>query len=197
MPEFRLAGESDAAAIQAIYAPFCRDDSHVSFEIEPPPIEEIGARIARTLAQFPWIVAEDRGEVIGYSYAYTHNERAAYRWSTNAAIYLGERARRQGLGRALYTSLFAVLKLQGYYNVFAGITLPNPASEGLHRAMGFQPVGIYRSVGYKAGSWRDTAWFGLHLREPTPDPEPPRPLPAVLDDPGWEPALRSGFAHPG
>ncbi len=197
MPEFRLARESDAAAVQAIYAPFCRDNSHVSFEVEPPTIEEIARRIAWTLPQFPWLVAEDRGEVLGYAYASTHNERAAYRWSANAAIYLGEGARRKGVGRALYTSLFSVLRLQGYYSVFAGITLPNPASEGLHRAMGFQAVGIYRSVGYKAGSWRDTAWFCLPLREPAANPVPPRPLPAVVDDPGWEPALRSGFAHPG
>jgi phosphinothricin acetyltransferase len=91
------------------------------------------------------------------------------------------------VGRALYTSLFAALKLQGFYNAYAGATLPNPASVGLHEAMGFRPVGVYRGVGYKLGAWHDVVWWRVA------DPDPPAGLPAVLGLEEWDAALASGL----
>src|SRR4029079_16629726 len=105
-----------------------------------------------------------------------HRERAAYQWSVDVSVYIHERARRQGVGRALYTSLFALLRLQGFYSAHAGISLPNRASVGLHEALVFQPVGVYRSVGYKRGAWHDVGWWQLALRERTGTPDPPRSL---------------------
>jgi phosphinothricin acetyltransferase len=91
---------------------------------------EIWQRIRKTLAQYPWLVEERDGAVVGYAYAGQHRVRAAYQWAVDVAVYIDERHRRTGVGRALYTSLFGMLVKQGYYNAYAGITLPNPGSVG-------------------------------------------------------------------
>ena len=171
----RLATEDDADQVLEIYAPFCRE-TPVSFETEPPSLDEMRRRIAKTLPDFPWLVCEENGLILGYAYASKHRERAAYVWSVDVSAYVREGRRRGGLGRALYTSLFAILRLQGYHNALAGITLPNPGSEGIHRSMGFQPVGVYKNIGYKCGRWHDVAWSQLALREPEPEPRPPLAL---------------------
>ncbi|MFL5539788.1 MAG: GNAT family N-acetyltransferase, partial [Longimicrobiaceae bacterium] len=98
-----------------------------------------------------------------------------------------------GVGRALYTSLFAALAVQGFRNAYAGIALPNEASVALHTAVGFTPVGVYRGVGYKRGAWHDVAWFERPLAPRDADPSPPRLLPACRDDPAFHAALASGI----
>jgi L-amino acid N-acyltransferase YncA len=192
-PTIRLATEDDAAQILEIYTPFCRD-SVVSFETEPPSLEEMRRRIAKTLPSFPWLVCDEASLVLGYAYGSKHRERAAYVWSADVSVYVREGRRRGGFGRALYTSLLALLRLQGYYNALAGVTLPNPGSEGLHRAMGFQPVGVYRNIGHKCGGWHDVAWSQLALRDPGPDPSLPLELGSVLGSPGWDEAIAAGKA---
>jgi phosphinothricin acetyltransferase len=188
----RLAEERDAEAIQRIYAPFVLQTA-VSFEIEPPSADEMRSRIAATLARLPWLVCERQENVIGYAYASPHRARAAYGWSVDVTIYIHEEHRRHGVGRALYTSLLAALRLQGFYNAYAGVTLPNPGSVGLHEAMGFQPVGIYRDVGYKFGKWHDVGWWQLALRDRSA-PAAPENLASVVAGAGWEAAMRSGLA---
>lgn len=187
----RLATEEDAAAILDIYAPFCRE-SVTSFEVEPPSLTEMRGRIARTLPSHPWLVAEGDGLVIGYAYATKHRERAAYIWSVDVSVYIAEGHRGRGYGRALYTSLFALLRLQGFFNANAGVTLPNPGSEALHRSLGFQPVGVYRRIGYKCGGWHDVAWYQLALLDPEPDPRLPLELAEVVATRDGEEALRAG-----
>ncbi len=123
-----------------------------------------------------------------------HRERAAYGWSVDVSVYVREGLRRRGLGRALYTSLFAILKLQGYHNALAGTTLPNPGSIGLHQAMGFQPVGVYRNIGFKCGAWHDVAWWQLVLNESVPEPEPPRELQTLRESSGCQDAIQAGRA---
>jgi phosphinothricin acetyltransferase len=186
----RLAALEDAEQIQRIYEPFCRD-SPVSFETEAPTALEICARIDKTVKSLPWLVCEEGGQVLGYAYASPHRERAGYRWSVDVSVYIREGRRRAGLGRALYTALLAILKLQGFHNVLAGATMPNPASAGLHEAMGFQPVGVYRRIGYKCGAWHDVKWWQLILREGDAEPGEPLPLPAILESPEYEAALQS------
>ena len=159
----RLATAGDAAPIADIYAPNVTD-AVISFEAEPPDAGEMRRRIAGTLERYPWLVCERRGRVWGYAYAGAHGSRAAYRWSVDVSVYVHGEAHRAGVGRALYTSLFAALELQGFYNAYAGATLPNPASVGLHEAMGFRPVGVYRGTGYKMGAWHDVGWWHLPLR---------------------------------
>jgi L-amino acid N-acyltransferase YncA len=188
----RLAAGRDAGQVAAIYAPVVRDTA-ISFEIEPPGTDEMRRRIEETLKHFPWLVCEREREVIGYAYAGAHRPRAAYRWSVEVSAYVRSDARRRGVGRALYASLFAVLALQGFYNAYAGITLPNPPSVGLHEAVGFRPVGVYRGVGYKLGAWRDVGWWELPLRERTISPGEPLDLPQVQVSEGWERALAKGL----
>src|SRR5712691_12718510 len=110
----RLAAERDADQFLEIYGPFC-ESTPVSFELEPPSLEAMQARIEQTLQQFPWLVCESDGLIRGYVYASRHRERAAYQWSADVTAYIRHGEQRRGLGRALSTSLFQLLVLQGYY----------------------------------------------------------------------------------
>ena len=148
----------DAAACAAIYAPFV-SDNWVSFELDPPTPEEMSRRIADYGASHAWLVAEVDGEVAGYSYGSAHRARAAYGSSCDVAVYVDPAHSRQGIARSLYAELLPVLADKGFHAAFAGIALPNDASIGLHEAMGFTPVGIYREVGWKMGGWRDVGWW--------------------------------------
>jgi phosphinothricin acetyltransferase len=197
-PLIRLAEEGDAPQIAAIYAPVVRD-TIISFEAEPPSAEEIARRVRDTLVCWPWLVCERDGEVLGYAYAGAHRSRAAYQWSVDVSAYVREDARQRGVGRALYTSLIAALDLQGFYNAYAGIALPNNASVGLHEAVGFRLVGVYRGVGYKFGAWRDVGWWGRALREGAASeagPGPPVALPSATEAEGWNAALERGLGLP-
>lgn len=166
---------ADAAAIQAIYAPYVTD-TVISFEYDVPTVETICDRIAKTLDFHPWLVYEQDGAVIGYAYAGKHRERAAYQWSSDVSVYVHPQHQRKGIGRALYTELFDLLKRQGFCNLFAGITLPNDASVGVHRAMGFEMIGMYQQVGYKFGRWHDTGWMELRLQPADHVPTPLIPI---------------------
>jgi phosphinothricin acetyltransferase len=190
-PTIRLATLDDAEPVQVIYAPYC--DTPISFELEPPSVEEMRGRLAKVLGQYPWLVCEDGGEVLGYAYAAQHRERAAYRWSVDTTVYVRQGRQRRGVGRALYTSLLAVLPLQGYVNAYAGVTLPNPASVGLHEALGFQPVGVYTQVGFKCGAWHDVAWYQRPLQPRPVEPPPPRALEEVRHTAAWREALSGGL----
>jgi phosphinothricin acetyltransferase len=190
----RPATEHDAPQIRAIYAPFVLY-APVSFEEIVPTQEEMAARITRTLERFPWLVVADGDNILGYAYASEHRARAAYRWSVDVAVYIHEQHRRAGIGRALYTSLLAMLPLQGFFNAYAGITLPNSGSVRLHEAMGFLPVGVYRAVGYKAGQWHDVGWWQRSLRSEGRTNEPPNdplPLALVQKTEAWKQARESG-----
>ncbi|ADJ46484.1 acetyltransferase [Amycolatopsis mediterranei S699] len=155
----RHATTEDAAACATLYAPYVTD-TVVSFETEPPDTAEMARRIAGAHA---WLVLEDHGRVAGYAYATRFAARAAYRWSCETSIYLEQGRRRTGAGRALYEALLERLRERGLCRAFAGMTLPNDASAGLHRALGFEPAGVYRRVGWKHGAWRDVAWVQKDL----------------------------------
>ena len=170
----RTAAASDAPAIRTIYGPFV-SDSATSFETVVPDVAEMERRIQEQADRYPWLVFERDGRVLGYAYASPHRARAAYQWSAEVSVYVDPRAHRSGLGRALYMALFDLLRRQHYVNAFAGITLPNPSSVGLHDAMGFTPIGVFRQIGFKFDRWHDVAWLQLRLRE---DPRPvSSPLP--------------------
>jgi phosphinothricin acetyltransferase len=188
----RLATPDDAGQVLKVYAPYCH--TPISFELVPPSLDEMRRRLVRVLENYPWLVCEDGGDVLGYGYAAAHRERAAYRWSVDTTVYVRQEQRRRGVGRAVYTALFKLLALQGYCNAYAGVTLPNPASVGLHEAMGFLPVGVYRQVGYKNDAWHDVAWYQLLLQSRPASPPPPRPLAETVGTPGWDAALRDGAA---
>jgi L-amino acid N-acyltransferase YncA len=168
----RDARETDAPACAAIYAPYVRETA-ITFELDPPGAEEMAERIAAAAATHAWLVLEHSGRVVGYAYAAVLNRRPAYRWACEVSVYLEPRRRRTGGGRALYAGLLERLAQRGYRIAVAGMTLPNDASVGLHRAMGFQPVGTYRRIGFKLGRWHDVAWMQRALGDGgDPPPEP-------------------------
>ena len=188
----RIATPQDAAAIVDIYAPIVRETA-ISFELDPPTIAQMQQRIEDTLLQWPWLVCERQGEVLGYVYATRHRARAAYQWSVDVSVYIRAGQRRTGVGRSLYTSLFELLALQQFHNCYAGITLPNPGSVGLHEALGFQPVGVYRHVGYKLAAWHDVGWWQLTLPTEKSNPASPIAFKTLMAQSGpWEAALQAG-----
>jgi L-amino acid N-acyltransferase YncA len=171
MSKVRDASALDAEACAAIYAPYVTGTA-ITFEIDPPTAAEMAQRITDAQATHAWMVLEDEGRVVGYAYAGPMKPRAAYRWSCEVSVYLEQGRRRTGGGRALYEALFDRLIERGFRTAVAGMTLPNDASIGLHKALGFEPIGTYRKIGWKLDRWHDVAWAQ-------------RPL-AVLPDPPEE-----------
>lgn len=173
--------DRDAERIAEIYRPHV-DDGVASFEEKAPTAEEMAERMRSVLAWTPWLVAEDEnGRVIGYAYASRHRERAGYRWSVDISVYVHQEWQRRGVGRELYTELLAILRRQGFVNVYAGITLPNPGSVRLHESIGMRLIGVYEGVGYKFAQWLDVAWYGMPLVEPAGRPTDPLPFPELVD----------------
>ena len=165
---------SDAEACAEIYGRYVRETT-ISFEEIAPTVEEMRGRMRSNMATHPWLVAEDGGVVVGYAYASAHKPRAAYRWAADVTVYLAPTHHRVGVGRALYTELFERLRRRNIQVLCAGIALPNEASVGLHRAMGFEPVGVYKRIGWKMGAWRDVMWLEMELGRPT-DEAPLEPI---------------------
>jgi L-amino acid N-acyltransferase YncA len=168
----REASEADAAACAAIYAPYVTGTA-ISFEEEPPSPAEMAGRIAAASRTHAWLVLEQEGRVVGYAYGAPFHHRPAYRWSSEVSVYLDPDHTGLGGGRALYEVLLARLAGRGVRTAVAGMTLPNEASVGLHRAMGFEPVGTFHRIGFKHGRWHDVAWVRRALDE---GPDPPAEL---------------------
>ena len=166
----------DAAACAAIYEPYVRTTA-ISFEDQAPRPDQLGKRIERFQRSHQWLVAEDDDQVVGYAYGCPHRERAAYRWATEVSVYVNIERHRRGYGRALYRELLPQLADRGFHTALAGVTLPNDASVALHESLGFSPVGVYRGIGYKLGSWWDVGWWQLALRERDGDTPPSDPAP--------------------
>jgi len=168
----RDASERDAEACAAIYAP-CVTGTAVSFEAKPPSPAEMAERIRASSRGHAWLVLEQQGRVVGYAYGAPLHRRAAYRWACEVSVYLELGLRRSGGGRMLYSALLPRLAARGFRMAVAGMTLPNDASVGLHRAMGFEEIGIYRRIGFKHGAWHDVAWTQRPLgdgEDPPADP---------------------------
>ena len=174
----RDADTQDAAACSGIYRPYVLETA-VTFETTPPTPGEMAERITAAQRFHAWLVLEAGGRVVGYAYGGPFRSRAAYRYACEVSIYLERDRRRSGAGRLLYTALLQRLASQGYHMAFGGMTLPNEASVGLHRALGFEPAGIYREVGWKLDRWHDVAWTQRRLLTGSPEGEPHGPSPAV------------------
>lgn len=171
----RFATPTDAADLLAIYTPYVLN-TIISFEYVVPDVDEFAGRIRTIQQQLPYVVAELDGRVLGYAYATRHRDRTAYQWSVDTSVYVHPDGYRRSIARGLYNRLFDLLRRQGYYNAYAGITLPNLPSEQFHRRMGFDPIGVYLGVGYKMGGWHDIAWFRLTLQPHQFNPVPPLPI---------------------
>jgi phosphinothricin acetyltransferase len=187
----RLVEETDAPSIHSIYSPYVRETA-ISFEQSPPSVEEIKQRIREKRGRYPWLVCAHEDTIVGYSYAGPIRKRAAYQWSVESSVYVVPDYQRHGVARGLYETLFAILKLQGYYNVYAGTALPNPASTAFHKAMGFEPIDVYESVGYKNGEWHDVKWWQKSLGERPANPDLPRSVQEVREQNQWDDITTAG-----
>jgi phosphinothricin acetyltransferase len=170
MDELRIrdATPADAESLLAIYRPFVTGTT-VSFELEPPSVDDFAQRILSAQAKWAWLVAEQEGRVAGYAYATSFRTRAAYQWSVEMSAYLDASCRGRGVARALYEKLIEILVAQGYCTAYAGITLPNEPSVRFHQALGFTPVGVFRRAGRKFGAWHDVSWWQRPLRDEPPE----------------------------
>ena len=172
----RDATAADAVACTRIYAPYVTDTA-ITFETDVPSVAEMARRIEDSARTHAWLVLEVDGDVIGYAYGRPFKERAAYRWSCEVSVYLDPTHRSAGGGRLLYAVLLEQLTARGFRMAAAGMTQPNEASGRLHAAMGFEPVGTFRDIGWKFGRWHDVAWVQRRLGDRfedgmTPPPEP-------------------------
>lgn len=174
----RIATPQDAPEVQKIYTPYVLNTA-ISFETEVPSANEMRNRIEASLERHVWLLAEENGRALGYAYAARHHVRPAYQWSADVSVYLEQSAQGKGLGKKLYRILLELISLQGYYQCFAGITLPNEKSRRLHESFGFSFIGRYSNAGYKHGSWYDVGWWEKSLREPVLNPPPTLPLSAL------------------
>lgn len=171
----RAATTADATAVAEIYAPYV-DRLSVSFEESAPSPKEMARRIETITETYPWLIAESDGEVVGYAYGMRFRERWAYRFTVETAIYIAAHRQREGIGRRLYMALIRTLSAQGYAQAIATITLPNDNSIEMHEAVGFNRGGVWRSVGFKGGEWRDVGLWQRPLALMEPEPDEPKPF---------------------
>lgn len=181
----RIATANDAAAVQAMYAPYVRDTA-VSFEAAPPDVAEMARRIATSYPAYPWLAAFHGETLIGYGYASAHRARAAYQWSSEVSAYVAPGWQGRKIGQQLVRAVLRVMELQGYRVALAGISLPNAASQGLYESLGFVQVAHYPAIGYKHSEWRDMGWWQKQLGTGAPatvvplDALPPDALAAAI-----------------
>jgi phosphinothricin acetyltransferase len=191
--QIRTARECDAQGVLDIYGPIVRT-SAITFEYEPPSVSEIADRIRTVTARWPWLVCARDDRVLGYAYASSWRARAAYQWAVETTVYVHADAQRRGVGRALYFSLMACLRLLGYRLAIGGITLPNPGSVALHEALGFRAAGVHRGCGWKLGAWHDVGFWELELAPGTAgEPSLPIAASALVSSSAWTRALASGL----
>lgn len=164
---------ADADAIAAIYAPYVAETA-ITFEYDVPDAAEMAGRIARYTATHPWLIAERDGRVIGYAYGSPYRSRAAYAWVAELGVYLDRAAHGGGVGTALYAALCTALRDRGYVAAMGVMTLPNAASEALHRRCGFRDVGTQSGIGFKFGRWHDVGFWQRDLGRRGDNPVPPR-----------------------
>ncbi len=182
MPMLRFVKPEDASRLLEIYRPYV-EHTTISFETEPPSLEEFQRRITSFSGWFPYLVAEEDEAILGYAYAHAFHERAAYGWTVETSIYVERGLRGKGLGKRLYQALLTLLQAQGIRTVCAVVTIPNDPSIGFHQALGFHQAGILPQVGYKLGQWHDVAYLTRQLNPAQDAPEPLIPVGSL--EPEW------------
>lgn len=175
--DIRLARTTDAPGCLDIYRPIVAE-TPISFETELPEVGDFSVRMQDNLQFAPWLVATEGKTILGYAYGSRFRPRPAYQWSAEVTVYTAERARKRGIGSALYTILLKAMRIQGFVNAYALITLPNPGSVVLHENLGFQKLGVLENIGFKLDVWHDVGWWGLALQNAK---DSPRPLGSVND----------------
>ena len=164
----RAAAPEDAEQLLEIYTPFVISEdsslSNVSFELAAPDVEEFRQRIQDISKQFPYLVGEVNGQILGYVYCHPYRERLAYQWAVEVTIYLAPVGQGKGLGRLLYETMEKLLCLQGVTMAYSCITVGNDHSIKMHEALGYRLIGTFTNSGYKNGQWLDTVWLEKQLQ---------------------------------
>jgi len=158
----RTIDSQDVQACLDIYAPFVTNAA-VSFELEVPPLSEFQQRVSQITSKYPWLVATENNDVLGYAYASNYRDRLAYQWNVEVSVYVHPNQKQKKVGQALYTELLRLLQLQGFCKAFAVIAIPNEASVKFHTHMGFKEFATYEKVGFKLGKWHDVLWMQYEL----------------------------------
>ena len=177
----RVATEADVPEILAIYAPYI-ENTTVTFEYDVPCRREFMQRFLTVTQQFPWLVWEENGEILGYAYAAPPYARAAYSWCAEPSVYLKPRARARGIGRRLYAALEEILKIQGYQVLYALITQENDSSLAFHQKLGYEIKVLFPDCGFKFGRWLGVYWLEKRLKTVEIPKSFPTPFPKLGQD---------------
>ena len=159
----RIATEADVPAILEIYAPYVLN-STATFEYDVPSPEEFLQRFCTITTQFPWLVWEEKGKILGYAYASAPYSRAAYAWCAEPTVYLRPEARGTGVARKLYAALEWILERQGYHVLYALICEENESSLRFHEKCGFRRAVCFSRCGFKFGRWLGLIWMEKRLK---------------------------------
>ena len=173
MVRIRTATAADAADIIRVYTPYV-EHTAITFDTEIPTVAEYAEKINTITTQYPFLVAEDSGEIIGYAYASGYYGRAAYAWTVEISIYVKEQGGYKGVGSKLYQHLESQLQQQGIQTILSCLAYPNEPSERFHKKYGFKTIGHMEKVGYKHGKWHDTIWMQKHIGYHEENPQPVR-----------------------
>ena len=176
----RFAKMEDVSQIRAIYAPYV-EETAISFEYTVPTMEEFAARFQNITAQYPWLVWEEEGQVLGYAYGSAPFERAAFSWCAESSIYLRKDCRGRGIGKKLQLALEALLQRQGYQLLYALVTTDNPASIAFHKALGFSCLAEFPGCGWKLDAWHGMVWLEKRLNPVENVKKFPRPVGDLAD----------------
>lgn len=183
----RPAKPEDAEKLLAIYAPYV-EQTAITFEYEVPTVEEFRERIHNTLKKYPYLVAEQGEEPVGYAYVGPFHDRPAYDWAVETSIYVDQNKKRMGIGKKLHEALEEELRNRGFLNMNACIAYPAQEDEyltrnslGFHTHLGFRPVGSFTRCGYKFGRWYNMVWLEKLMGEHPASPAPVRPFPEIRE----------------
>lgn len=165
----RLATGADSEAILKIYSFYIINTAY-SFETEVPSVNEFKKRIEGIIKAYPYLVYLINGEIVGYAYASRYAERAAYLYDVSVSVYITSEYHGCGIAYKLYERLFKILNWQGYYNAYAGITVPNDRSKNFHKKFGFTEVGTYHKIGYKFEKWHDLTYMEKAIKNHSVSP---------------------------
>ena len=177
----RVASEADLNAIRDIYAPYVLH-STATFEYDVPSEEEFLERFRSITRQYPWLVWEEEGRILGYAYASAPYARAAYAWCAEPSMYLRQDATGKGIGKKLYAALEELLSLQGYQVLYALITQENTGSVRFHQRCGYESRVLFPDCGFKFGRWLGVSWMEKRLKSVEIPTSSPTPWPALRQD---------------
>lgn len=160
--EIRMGEINDARRVLEIYTPYVTDTA-LTLTSKVPTLEQVVQTMIDIKKHYPYLICCIDGEVVGFAYAHRLNAYEAYNWNAELCIYIDPKHQGRGIATALYTALFQLLKLQGYCNLYAVITMPNKASVALHRHFGFKEMAVLTQSGFKLGRWHDIMWMSMRI----------------------------------